>query len=106
MTLCLCHETHLLLEPGDIPVKVDTVLPGSVGILPNPLGQFAKVLSLLGLQICFQQQLSMECPLKVLHIHQHHHHCILAHWRACQGSVCRVCKVLPSLSGSMFMNLA
>ena len=58
---------YLLLEPGDSAVKIDAVLPCSVGVLPDPLGQLAEVFSLLGLQISLQQQLRMECPLKVLH---------------------------------------
>ncbi len=60
-------QNYLLLEPGDIAVKIDAVLPCSVGILPDPLGQLAEVRSLLGLQISLQQQLRMKCPLKVLH---------------------------------------
>jgi hypothetical protein len=60
-------RNYLLLEPGDIAVKIDAVLPCSVGVLPDPLGQLAKVLSLLGLQISLQQQLRMKCPLEVLH---------------------------------------
>lgn len=59
--------SHLLLKPGDVAVKVDAVLPGAKGILSDPLGQPPDgVLLMLGLQISFQQQLSMENPLKVL----------------------------------------
>ena len=57
---------HLLLEPGDIAVKVDAILPGPVGIVPNPFGQLSEVLPWLGLQVSLQQQLSMEGSLKVL----------------------------------------
>lgn len=47
----LSCQSHLLLKPGDISVKVDTILPGSVGILPDPLGKLSEVLSVLGLQV-------------------------------------------------------
>lgn len=57
----------LLLEPGDISVKVDAILPGSVGVLPDPLGKLTHIRPLFGLQICLQQQLSMKSPLKILH---------------------------------------
>ena len=42
------QKPHLLLEPGDVSVKVDAVLPGTVGVLPDPLGKFPEVLPLLG----------------------------------------------------------
>ena len=69
----LSCRPHLLLKPGDISVKVDTILPGSVGILPDPLRKLPDVLSLLSLQVSLQKQLSMEGPLKVLCIRIQHH---------------------------------
>lgn len=63
---------YLLLEPGDIAVKVDAVLPSPVGVLANPLGQLSEVLPLLGLQVSLKQQLSMKGSLKILQANSPH----------------------------------